>query len=160
MVVTEVAVVALSLTDVLDEPLQVTIRIGDLLCGRLDVRGQVGVARGPSPLRPGQKRLGVLRVVFDPMGQEHLELRHQLVTRDRVYFVMIVMMMRVRVARVVMMMHLVRRRRFLQGRRCPTGQALRLLVDQNHAPATFWARQRRLLSTSTLKTHRALQMVF
>ena len=160
MIVTEAGVVERGLTDVLDEPFQITIRIGDLLCCRLDVRGQMSIARGPSPLRPGQPRLGVLHVVLDPMGQENSKLLDQLISLSRVHLGVLVMRVRLLVLRilivvVVMMMSRATGRGFFHRWRCAAGQALCLFVDQNHAPPTFRARERCMLPTSALKTHRS-----
>jgi hypothetical protein len=107
MIVTEVVVVESGFTDMLYEPLQVSIGVSDLLCGSLDMRCHVGIACIPGPVRPRAEGLSMLRVVLDPMGQEHLQLLDQLTTLDRVrrgVLVMVVRMLVVRIMMVVMMM--------------------------------------------------------
>jgi hypothetical protein len=60
--------------DVLQATLQIAIRGLDLPSRLLDVDSQVVVARRPSPFSPHQERLGVLRIVLDPVREQDAQL--------------------------------------------------------------------------------------
>jgi hypothetical protein len=57
--------------DVFDGGLQVAVGSFDLASRLFDVDSQVFVAGGPSPFGPNAKRLGVLRVVLNPIRKQH-----------------------------------------------------------------------------------------